>query len=282
MRWRARAAPAPASLVLVSPAVRIHAAAGFARLKDAMSGLPGLDSLAWLSIMPEFDPYRYNSFATNAATVVHELTRSVDARLASTDPSLELLPPILVFKSTVDSTVTTDAVVDRLLARLGSERHELVLFDINRFAAKAKLLIDDPAPLTQRLQDADDLPFAVTFVANESPDSQAIVVRYKPPLAAEARLGERLDLRWPEQILSLSHVALPFPPDDPLYGRHPPDDPDVLFLGEMALRGERGLLTLPGDWLLRMRYNPFYELLEQRAIEWLAASEPSSPRTDRP
>jgi hypothetical protein len=67
-------------------------------------------------------------------------------------------------------------------------------------------------------------------------------------------------------------VALHFPPDDPLYGRHPPDDEDALFLGDMAMRGEPGLLQLPSDWLLRMRYNPFYEVLERRVLEWFAAA----------
>ena len=32
-------------------------------------------------------------------------------------------------------------------------------------------------------------------------------------------------------VFSLSHVALPFPPDDPLYGRTPPDEKGRLFLG---------------------------------------------------
>jgi hypothetical protein len=37
----------------------------------------------------------------------------------------------------------------------------------------------------------------------------------------------------------------------------------------LAFRGERGLLTLPADWLLRMRFNPFYSYLEQRVTRWL-------------
>ena len=259
---------APASLVLISPAVRIHAAAALARFKDALSTLPGLEGFAWASIMPEFDPFRYNSFATNAGDVVHRLTRSVDRRVArvGSDP---LLPPILVFKSSVDSTVTIDAVVDDLLGRLAPHRHELVLFDINRFAAKSKLLIADPGPLTGRLMADDGLPFSVTFVTNESEETRTVVVRRKAPYSADASDPEPFDLTWPTGVMSLSHVALPFPPDDPLYGRHPPEEEDVIFLGEMALRGERGLVALPADWLLRMRYNPFYELVERRVLAWV-------------
>jgi hypothetical protein len=64
-------------------------------------------------------------------------------------------------------------------------------------------------------------------------------------------------------------VALPFPPDDPLYGQRPPDNEDVLFLGQMALQGERGLLKISYDWLVRLRHNPFYDFLERRTLVWI-------------
>ena len=192
---------------------------------------------------------------------------SLQAR-AKSSPD-KVLPPTLVFKSTVDATVSTDAVVDRLLSRLAPNRHELVLFDINRLAIKSKLMISDPGPLTDRLMAEADLPFSVTYVTNESPDSSAVVARHKPPFSIEAENTERLKLDWPRGVISLSHVALPIPPDDPLYGRRPPENDDFLFLGEMALQGERGLLRLPTDWLLRLRYNPFYYYLETRAVKWM-------------
>jgi alpha-beta hydrolase superfamily lysophospholipase len=114
------ASPVPASLVLISPAIRVHGAAALASFKDAISIVPGLGSLAWLNFAPEFEPYRYHSFATNTGDVVHRLTRSVDARIAARTRAEKTapLPPILVFKSAVDSTVTTETVVDHLLARL--------------------------------------------------------------------------------------------------------------------------------------------------------------------
>jgi hypothetical protein len=30
------------------------------------------------------------------------------------------------------------------------------------------------------------------------------------------------------------------------------------------------LLQFPADWLLRLRYNPFYSFLERRVLEWIA------------
>ena len=49
-------------------------------------------------------------------------------------------------------------------------RHELVLFDINRSAAFSSLLISDPGPLTTRLMDEEDLPFTVTFWYQRKPE----------------------------------------------------------------------------------------------------------------
>ena len=69
-------------------------------------------------------------------------------------------------------------------------------------------------------------------------------------------------------MISLSHVALPFTPDDPLYGQGPPGKEDILFLGQMAIQGERDLLKIPYSFLVRIRYNPFYDYLESRMFEW--------------
>jgi alpha-beta hydrolase superfamily lysophospholipase len=266
------ALPAPAGLVLISPAIGIHATAALAKWKRRLSYVPGLGGLAWLSVMPEFDPYKYNSFATNAGEQVHNLTRSVARRIASRAQSGpgEILPPTLVFKSTVDATVSVDAVVDRLLNHLRPDRHELVLFDINRMAARSNLLITDPAPLTDRLVADKNLPFVLTLITNESPVSRSVVSRRKPPFSAKASKKEPLNLAWPRGVISLSHVALPFPPDDPLYGQVPPGKENVLFLGRMAIQGERDLLKIPYSFLVRLRYNPFYAYLETRVLEWFA------------
>jgi pimeloyl-ACP methyl ester carboxylesterase len=265
------ASPLPASLVLISPAIGVHPAAGLAALKDGLSRVPGLGGLAWLSIQPEFDPYKYNSFATNAGAQVHRLTREVDRRISAQAQSgaLKLFPPTLVFKSTVDATVLPNAVVDSLLKPLGPHGNELVLFDINRYAAKTNLLIDDPAPLTDRLMADRNLPFTLTLVTNENPESFQMVAHRKAPLSNDVSETEPLNLAWPTGVISLSHVALPFPPDDPLYGQRPPDNDKVLFLGQMAIQGERGLLKISYDWLVRLRHNPFYDYLEGRTLQWL-------------
>lgn len=231
---------------------------------------------------PEFDPYKYNSFATNAGDVVYRLTRSVVRRIkarARTNPEV-VLPPTLVLKSTVDATVSTSAVVDRLLNLLKPNRHELVLFDINRFAVvKSRMVINDPAPLTDRVMDDAKLPFSVTLVTNENSKTKRVVSKHKQPFSANSSNTRQLELAWPTGVISLSHVALPISPDDPLYGQRPLENEDFLFLGQMALQGERGLLKIPSDWLLRLRYNPFYDFLESSILEWIDNANKIEKRT---
>jgi alpha-beta hydrolase superfamily lysophospholipase len=264
------ASPAPASLVLISPAIGISPVAALTKWLGRLAVLPGLEKLAWTSILPEFDPYKYNSFTANAGEQVHRLTRSVasavEARAAG--GPIEDFPPTLVFLSAVDATVSADAVIDNLLEHLAPPRHELVLFDINRSSVKSTVLVSDPGPLTARLMADDLLPFGLTLIANENDESATIVSRRKAPLSAQVST-EPLNLAWPRGVISLSHVALPFPPDDPLYGRRPPEDEELLFLGQMAIQGERGLLRFSSDWLLRLRHNPFYDVLESRTLEWV-------------
>ena len=270
----------PASLVLISPAIGLHPAAALAKWKRRLSHLPGLGEMAWLSVLPEFDPYKYNSFATNAGEQVHSLIRSVVQRIAARARAApdEILPATLVFKSTVDATVSTDAVVDRLLDHLRPGRHELVLFDINRFAAHSSVLISDPAPLTDRVMGDKNLPFAVTLVTNEDPQSRSVVARRKVTFSAAVSQSEVLNLTWPRGVISLSHVALPFPPDDPVYGQTPPAEENKLFLGQMAIQGEKDLLKIPYSVLLRIRYNPFYAFLQKRVLDWFERAGDKQPK----
>lgn len=130
--------PPVTKLVLISPAVGVSPAAMLAKWSSRAARVPGLDRLAWLDIEPEFDPYKYNSFATNAAEQVYDLTQAVAKRIASRSDADPPLPPILILKSTVDAAVSNNAVVDRLLLKLAPERHELVVFDINRNAPPTK------------------------------------------------------------------------------------------------------------------------------------------------
>ena len=66
-------------------------------------------------------------------------------------------------------------------------------------------------------------------------DSAAIGVRHLAPDGSES--SSDTPLAWPANLVSLGHVALPFPPDDPVYGFIPGS-------------GHNGVPSI-GSWLLR-------------------------------
>jgi hypothetical protein len=68
---------------------------------------------------------------------------------------------------------------------------------------------------------------------------------------------------YPRGVYSLSHIALPFPDDDALYGNRP-SGKRVLQLGAIAVRGERNTLAVSQDSLNRLSHNPFYDYMAQR------------------
>ena len=273
----------PESLVLVSPAIAVTPLAELTRWFDLLGKLPGLEQLAWTSLVPEFDPFNYNAFTANASLQVHRMTRATNRRirrLAAQGP-IAGFPSTLVLLSVVDATVSPRAAADNLLRHLAPEGHELLLYDINRYSLTSPLIVTDTAALTRQLMADATLPFAITLVGNQSDAGRQVVARYKAPLSADATIGDSLSGRWPDDTIALSHVDLPFPPDDPLYGRYPPGTPNQVFLGQLAIRGERGVFKVPAQWLLRLRHNPFYDYQEQRVLGWLdSAGEARAPAAE--
>jgi hypothetical protein len=179
------------------------------------------------------------------------------------------MPPILAFVSTVDSTVQAPAVIDSLLGRLAPDGHELVVFDVNRLSVVQPMLVADPAPLTRRLLAQTHRPFALTLITNASANTLQVAERRSPALGAPTT--ERpLDLSWPRNVFSLSHVALPFPPDDPLYGYAAPVSNRHVQLGRIEIRGEIGVLNVPNWMLTRQRSNPFHSYLVERIESFMA------------
>jgi alpha-beta hydrolase superfamily lysophospholipase len=266
--------PAPDALVLVAPAIGVSPVAALAVVQRLVSTLPGLEKLAWTDILPEFDPYKYNSFPARAAEQIYALTESLAERLERADAEGRLsdFPPVLAFHSVVDATIPPGAVVERLLGRLPVGRAQLVLFDVNRLARARPFLRTGHEALLESLVDAPALPFALTVVGN-TPAGLEVSARTR--LAGESTwTQEPLGLSWPAGVYSLSHVALPFRPDDPVYGaREAMRDPDALPLGALELRGERGVFGISMDQLMRLRHNPFFAYVEARIASFVAAPE---------
>jgi esterase/lipase len=270
--------PAVDRLVMLSPAIGVTPLAALAVWQARLGHLLGLDKVAWETILPEYDPYKYVSFAVNAGDVVYRLTDEIQRELAAASSRGEVieLPPILAFASLVDATVSTSALVSALFDRLPAGEHELVLFDINRIARIQPLIQIDPGPVVRALQARPDPGFTLSMVTNR--DSQSREVKVRTRAQGQSAIAEtELGMSWPPLIYSLAHVALPFAPDDPLYGSEAPGSITELKLGNLAMRGERGVLLIPATDMLRQRWNPFYSYVEQRTLQHLQLIKPAVP-----
>ena len=113
--------------------------------------------------------------------------------------------------------------------------------------------------------------YRLSIVTNASTSSFDVVERSSGP-GATAVETRPLGLSWPPAVFSLTHIALPFAPDDPVFGVAPPDGAEGLHVGALEPRGERQLLVVPVEQFMRLSYNPFYSYLESRAAAWLSGS----------
>jgi alpha-beta hydrolase superfamily lysophospholipase len=260
---------APQRIVLLSPMIGVTGFARFAGLAGLPALLPAFAGAAWLDILPEFNPFKYNSFPVNAARQSFQLTAAMQAqvrRLASAG-RLDRLAPVLTFQSVVDATVSTDAVITGLYAHLPANGSELVLFDINRNARLGPLVTPATVAAVERLLPAGPHRYRVTLVTNAGADSAEAVARSTAAGGAVPEVTP-IGLAWPREMFSLSHIALPFPPEDGLYGLNPdPADALGFNLGALAARGERGVLVIGLDSLLRVSSNPFFRYLGDRVME---------------
>ena len=71
----------PDRLVLISPMIGLTGFARFAGLAGLPAILPPFAKAAWLSIIPEFNPFKYNSFPVNGARQAHQLTVALEDRM---------------------------------------------------------------------------------------------------------------------------------------------------------------------------------------------------------
>ncbi len=260
------ALPRPERLVLLSPMIGITRFARFAGLAGWPAVIPAFARAAWLEILPEFNPFKYNSFPVNGGRQAHLLTRAVQDQLSarSRRGGLAEMPPVIAFQSVVDSTVSTRAVISALFAHLPANGGELVLFDVNRTNTFKPLLGAAAAAAVERLVPPAPRAWRLTVIANADPVTSEVVERVTDAGSSETRVRP-LGVRYPDDIYSLSHVALPFPPWDGLYGLLPdPKDDFGIRLGTAPTRGEIGALDISLESFLRIASNPFYVYMDER------------------
>ena len=266
-------------IVLFTPMIGITRFARFAGLAGLPAILPPFANAAWLSVLPEFNPFKYNSFPVNGARQSYRLTDALQAqiqRLARAG-SLGALPPVLTFQSVIDFTVSTPAILTALYDNLPDNGSEIVLFDVNRTVKFGPLLRPASYVALEQLTPATPQPYRFTAIVNAGEDSHATVERSIAP-GQLAAVDRPLDLPYPPGIFSLSHLSIPIPMDDPLYGMRPdPKSRDEFGfnLGAMDARGERGALVVDQDFLTRLPSNPFFPYVLERVAQTI--EKPSGP-----
>jgi pimeloyl-ACP methyl ester carboxylesterase len=262
--------PRVAGLALLSPEIGVTPAAALAVWQGRLGHLLGMEKLAWNDVLPEYESFKYGSFAINAGDVSYRITREIQLKMKrlAASGSLGSMPPVLAFSSIIDATVVVPALINNLFNQLDAGGHELVLFDLNRKAGIEDILRWRPDAMLKALKGASATTFSLSVVTNENEHSPKMVARHWEP--GSSKISERpLGLSWPPGVYSLSHVALPFPPDDPLYGGYPKPQALGIQLGNVALRGERGALLISDSAMLRLRWNPFYPYLEDRVVQFI-------------
>ncbi|MEZ5563933.1 MAG: alpha/beta hydrolase [Gammaproteobacteria bacterium] len=264
----------PDQVLLISPAIELAPVAGLASFIDAVSvvPVPVLEKVRWETIAAEYDPYKFNSFPFNALRQVNRATKDLQEALLAAEASGQLaqLPPTVTWQSAVDATVGAGGTVDLLYARLQGGRHRLVLFDVNRHEGLSSVQRPAAAEVIERAI-AAHAGYMLEVVSSAAVGSASAALRRYAPASVAPEL-EALDLAWPGNVVSLGHVALPFPPDDPVYGFLPGSGRDGLpSLGSWLLRGEAGALTISLGSLTRLRSNPFWALVDRQVGELVAA-----------
>lgn len=262
---------APSRIVLMSPMVGVTEFARFAGLAGLPAIFPAFAKAAWLNLIPEFNPFKYNSFPVHAARQSFLLTQALQANIVrhSRTGRLSGLAPVLTFQSVLDHTVSTRAVIDELHARLDDNGSELVLFDINRGGQFEELLTVNAGTALSRLLPPAPRRFRTAVIANASTTTEAMEVRETLANATE-ETTRPLSVSYPGDVYSLSHVAIPFPLSDGLYGLEPDlSDTFGIRLGDIAARGEFGSLVVGMDMLVRMSSNPFFPYLAERVAAGL-------------
>ncbi len=256
----------PDRVLLLSPAIELTPVAVLANIIDVASvvPLPVLEKVRWQEIASEFDPYKFNSFPVNASRQVNRATRALARELerAESDGRLARMPPITAWQSVVDSTVGATGTVDTLFARLRDERHRLILFDVNRSTALRSVQRPAARELIERTERSRPA-YTLDVVTNAATDSEGVMVHRRSPGGAVTE--QTTDAAWPVDLVSLGHVALPFPPDDPVYGfRRGSGRGGIPSIGSWLLRGESGAITVSLGSLTRLRSNPFWSLIDEQ------------------
>lgn len=257
----------PSSLIFYSPAIGVSKAAPLAIWQSHLGHFLRLPKLEWNVINPEYDPFKYGSFAVNAADQVYRISKEVQKQFDSYNTykkNKKTFPPVLSFASIVDRTITVSDIVNNLYVRLPEGNHTLVLFDINHGFMNENLIKRQTISEMEKVREtASNIPYTFDLISDiNSTDDHLMLIR-------NGEIIEELPYRWPQGLYSLSHLAIPISLNDPLYGNKDAPKSPGIYLGHLSLYGETSVLEISAATLLRQRWNPFHDYTKQRVLEFM-------------
>ena len=119
-------------------------------------------------------------------------------------------------------------------------------------------------------------------VTNAAPDRRDVEAQTVEPGVVSVT-NRPLGLAWPAEVFSLTHIALPFAANDPLYGIDSSGElAGLLPIGRLSPRGERAVLTVGADTLMRLSSNPFFPFIADRIGQWLGTGSAGDSSSGQP
>ncbi len=261
--------PKMKALLLFSPMIGINPMARITRLYHMVALVSRNRKAQWSNVDAEVDPFKFSSWPMNASVQAWSMTQVVEKQLAALEKSgrMNEMPPVLAMQSVVDSTVVVPKLITVLFERMKTRKSELFLFDIDRVRSLRNLFnLSFEKKIFPKLE-RTDLPYTLAVLKNSRTDSRAVSVQTRD---GELWNEQTTDLSWPEHVVSLSHVAVPIPAEDRIYGSAEATSDTGLSLGSVTLRAEPSALLLSSSLFIRCRYNPFYLFMEDRVVDWLS------------
>ena len=267
--------PVPDRVFLLSPMIGVDTLAKYSPIFLWLGDLQFFSKSRWIDVLPEYDPHKYNSFPVNAALQSYRITSAVTSQIDRMQANGEIqdMPPVLAFQSLVDRTVISSTLYDNLFQKLPANGSELVLFDVNQFGDLKEFLLPRHHALLERIKNDNDGQYSLSIISNQTTGSRSIAEIRRAPDETEFK-SQQLPYSWPAGVYSLTHVSLPFPLDDEIYGLESSGEhSEFPRLGRVQVLGEAGALILPPALLQRLRSNPFYEYIESRISETISTDQ---------
>jgi len=249
----------PKKLFLFSPAIGVSKMAKFSAWHKSLSWINYFKKYSWLDILPEYDPAKYNSFTKNAGRQIYLLTlenKKLVEKIAENNIQ-DQLPPMIAFQSYVDATVLPEDLV-KMYQKIGTSKDVLFMFDLNRNYSdfiKAESLKKHPNNIQFKQNSKPQIHMVLNTIKKDSIVGVNAAAIYKNEENNLVDIYPNKHIAWPNEFFAMSHVAVPIAPNNSFYGTNS-------ALGKIAIHGEKDVLFVSPNDLMRIRYNPFFDFMK--------------------